>query len=321
MHWILTMYPKPGFPMESLIENVKLFLESQAQSWVFQHERGALAAEGSVSPAKDGSLPQEDGELKQIPCMSGKQVGCDESRMSQSQLHRDHLQIFVSFKSQRYFNALRVKFNSIEGCSPVHLEKARDRKQAAKYCSKSTTRVSGPWSKGIAQAMLTVDPPRDPLMGRNLHDWQTQVLAVAREEPDDRTIYWFWEPDGAVGKTSLCKHLVLTQSAAYVAGGAKDILYAIKTVMEASGPPRMVLFDIPRSSESRISWQSIEAVKNGLAFSSKYESGTIVFNCPHVFCFSNGPPETDKLSADRWSIHRIIKEDDNLTLDPELRDL
>jgi hypothetical protein len=39
--------------------------------------------------------------------------------------------------------------------------------------------------------------------------------------------------------------------------------------------------------------------------SVKYETSTLVFNCPHVFCFSNELPEFDKLSSDRWKIWYI----------------
>lgn len=163
----------------------------------------------------------------------------------------------------------------------------------------------------------------DPLAGTELWDWQEQVVAMCREVPDSRTIVWIWEPQGRTGKTSLCKHLVLTQGAHYVSGAAKDIIYSIAARMEEHGAPRIVLFDIPRcTAEQRISWQSIEQCKNGLAFSAKYESKPIVFDCPHLICFSNEEPDRGKLSADRWSIHRIIQEEEDgpWTLDPQLRD-
>lgn len=284
---MVTVYPKPGVDIEYVIDNVRRHLAVKGHKWVFQHERGATA--------------EADPE------------------------HRDHLQVFVSYRSQRMFSILRAQWNAIPGVAPVHLEKVQDRPSAVLYCSKSETRIAGPWSSGIPMKEMTADPPKDPLEGIEPYDWQRQVLALLAEPPDDRTIYWFWEPDGNVGKTALCKHLVLTRDAAYVSGAGKDILYAIGTQLAERGAPGIVIFDIPRSAESKISWGSIESIKNGLAFSAKYEAKTLVFNPPHVCCFANRSPEEAQLSADRWKIHRICREDPEgeeqiYTFDPELRD-
>ena len=35
------------------------------------------------------------------------------------------------------------------------------------------------------------------------------VVDILKTEPDERTIHWFWEPKGNVGKTTLCKWLVV----------------------------------------------------------------------------------------------------------------
>lgn len=227
----------------------------------------------------------------------------------------------MQYPSQRTFDQVRAAWNAIDGSKPCHAELCRSPKHARKYCSKSESRVAGPWSHGLKISDLTEVQARDPLEGKELRDWQEQVLAVCAEPPDDRTIIWIWEPEGKTGKTSLCKHLVLTRGAHYVSGAAKDIIYSIAARMDSAGAPGIILFDVPRCTEGRISWQSIEQCKNGLAFSAKYESKPIVFDCPHIICFSNEEPDRAKLSADRWSIHRIIEEDPGVwTLDPQLRD-
>lgn len=305
VHWMVTVYPQQHVDIEYVIDNVRRHLAMKAKAWVFQHERGMIASAALEAGAGAGAGAE----------------GADADPE-----HRDHLQVFVSYRSQRLFSVLRAQWNAVPGVRPVHLEKVQDKASSVLYCSKRETRVSGPWSSGIPMSQMTTDPPKDPLEGIEPYDWQQQVQALTCEPPDDRSIYWFWEPDGNVGKTALCKHLVLTKDAAYVSGAAKDILYAVGVQLAERGAPRIVIFDIPRSVEGRISWQSIEQIKNGLAFSAKYEAKTLIFDPPHVLCFANRPPEEAQLSADRWKVHRIFREDPEeeeviLTFNPELRDI
>ena len=51
--------------------------------------------------------------------------------------------------------------------------------------------------------------------------------------------------------------------------------------------------------------KTIESIKNGLVFSGKYEGAQLIFNRPHVICFSNSLPDTTMMSADRWKIVNI----------------
>jgi hypothetical protein len=54
----------------------------------------------------------------------------------------------------------------------------------------------------------------------------------------------------------------------------------------------------------------MENVKDGLFFSTKYESGMVRYNPPHVIVFANVPPDVTKMSADRWVIKEIGPEAD-----------
>ncbi len=128
-------------------------------------------------------------------------------------------------------------------------------------------------------------------------------MDIIAEDPDDRSIVWFWEEIGGVGKTALCKHICLTMKGAiYVSGKAIDIKYAV-AAMDVY--PKIVLMDIPRSAGDAVSWDAIESVKNGIFFSGKYEGKMITGNCPHVICFSNAEPDWSKLSVDRWKVYQI----------------
>ena len=67
----------------------------------------------------------------------------------------------------------------------------------------------------------------------------------------------------------------------------------------------IVIFDVPRDNGNKVSYKSIESIKNGVIFSSKYESGYKIFNSPHVIVFANCEPEYSSLSSDRWVVKNI----------------
>jgi len=119
-------------------------------------------------------------------------------------------------------------------------------------------------------------------------------------EPDDRTIVWVWEENGCAGKTQFCKYMALKHQATILGNGAfKDIAQALPD------NPKIVLFNITRDLEERINYSALEAVKDGLIFSGKYESKTKIFNSPHVVIFSNFEPRKESMSLDRWKIIKI----------------
>ncbi len=201
-----------------------------------------------------------------------------------------HLQGCVSYRNAVRFTTLKSL------CSRAHWEKCKDWNASKTYCSKLDTRNG--------TLFTNVDFPKDPLAGCTLRQWQVDVLSIADSEPNDRTINWFWEPVGNVGKTTLCKHIMLSdRRATYVSGNGKDILFSITNL---DPKPRVVLWDVPRSAEGYISYQAIESVKNGLFFSGKYESTTVLFDSPHVIIFANFEPDESKLSEDRWNIIEIL---------------
>jgi len=57
--------------------------------------------------------------------------------------------------------------------------------------------------------------------------------------------------------------------------------------MALPNDPKIVIFNFSRGLEERVNYNAIEAVKDGLIFSGKYESKTKIFNSPHVVIFCN----------------------------------
>lgn len=118
-----------------------------------------------------------------------------------------------------------------------------------------------------------------------------------------RKIYWFWEAKGCWGKTLLSKYFVDQMDAICVAGKAADAKFIIADCIKNTGEcPPIVILDIPRTNGNGVSYQAIEAIKNGILVNTKYESGMVRFNSPHVLIFANEPPDEFKLSGDRWII-------------------
>lgn len=207
-----------------------------------------------------------------------------------------HLQGYLEFKNPR-------SFKSIQKLLPkAHIEKAKgNRKQNFIYCTKE-----GKYHTNIKDIVIP-KPVKNPLDGKTLKPWQLEIINMIKEEPDDRSIYWYWEEKGNVGKTSLCKHLCLTTNCLIVNGKQNDMFNAILQWKEQKGDyPEIILVDIPRSCIDYVSWGAIEKIKDGLFYSGKYEGGMVTMNCPHLICLANCEPPVEKMSEDRWKIKQIL---------------
>jgi hypothetical protein len=196
-----------------------------------------------------------------------------------------HWQIYISLKTKEYFATVKNLFPH-----NAHIEPVKDGWKAANYCKKSDTRIEGPYDeKSVFLKTIT-----------NLYEWQKKILDNCLTEPDDRTINWIWESEGNRGKTQFCKYMAVKHKATVLGNGAfKDVAYALQE------NPKIVLFNITRDVEEKINYSVIEAVKDGMIFSGKYESKTKIFNSPHVYIFANFEPRVKAMSRDRWVITKI----------------
>nr|WAE42243.1 MAG: replication associated protein [Cressdnaviricota sp.] len=202
----------------------------------------------------------------------------------------EHLQGYIKFdKPCRPSETLPYK--------TIHWEKSKGGELSnTKYCSKSDTRSGGFFTniEGLEpEEKLEYDEP---------YGWQLEVLELIKTKPDKRQIHWYWEPKGQVGKTTLARYICAkNKNAIYIGGKSEDIKCAI---MQMEKKPKIVILGIPKEVE-QISYKALEEVKDGIFFSGKYESGMCLFNHPHVIVFSNRPPASGRLSADRIIEHRI----------------
>lgn len=178
----------------------------------------------------------------------------------------------------------------------IHWEKCRDIKGSIKYCSKEKTRNGEIFIKNIVleKPLKLID---------NLRDWQKDIINIIKEEPDDRTIRWYYDYKGNIGKTALCKYICVNFNAIYISGKSSDCKYMIVKYKESKGGfPDVVIFDIPRCNMDYINYEAIEKIKDGIFFSNKYECDMVIMNSPHLLIFANEEPDYNKLSSDRWTV-------------------
>jgi len=198
-----------------------------------------------------------------------------------------HLQFKVCFaKACRPCETIPIK--------EIHWEKSR-KWDGWQYCAKDDTAAGKRWAKGC-------DPP-ERLEIPEMTGWQLDMLEILKQKPDHRTIYWLWEPEGNFGKSAFARYCCCTESlnATLFGGKAADAKAGLALMKKK---PRICLLDVPRSVE-HISYTALEEIKNGVFFSSKYESGMVKMNHPHVVVLANEPPEFRKLSSDRWKVFNL----------------
>lgn len=158
--------------------------------------------------------------------------------------------------------------------------------------------------------------PKELKLISQLYPWQEAIIEKCKEEPDDRTINWIVDTKGCMGKTAFTKYMIHHHKALVAtAGSAKDIANLLVNSVEAGidlNDNCVFIFNFARDCD-KISYNALEAVKDGLMTNIKYEAKTLVFNSPHLWVFSNEYPNKSKLSEDRWKIW-FITENKNLEL-------
>lgn len=144
-----------------------------------------------------------------------------------------------------------------------------------------------------------------------LRNWQKDVVDIIEQPVNNRKIHWVWEHKGNVGKSELLNYLCVKYNAVELSGKVADMAYAY------NGEP-IVCFDIPRTAEDvdgkqesiRHLYNFAEKLKNKRVFSSKYESRSKIFECPHVIFFANFECDKSIWSEDRYNIINLNKNRD-----------
>lgn len=178
---------------------------------------------------------------------------------------------------------------------------------AQEYCMKDQTRVAGPYAKGN---LLQYQQPsgwdlKD--VRENPYPFQQKIYDDCKVKcKDDRTVNWVFDPKGCQGKSKLIKLLMHDKVAlALQYGAAKDLM---NLVINNPNQPAYV-FDLTRAKPKDFDgddlYSVMEAVKNGSVQNTKYQTGVLTMDPPHVWVFSNQLPNFEKLTGDRWKVWMI----------------
>lgn len=201
-----------------------------------------------------------------------------------------------------------MRFTEFSPDLRIHWEPTRLVVNAKNYCNKDSTRKPG----GQVRFGGGWIPKKELKIIEPTHPWQREVINLIQyTEPDDRKVYWYWSEKGGVGKSSLAKYLIHKFKALFIDEGKKADIMNLIFHADMDRDNCAVVIDIPRANGDKVSYKSIESIKNGCIYSPKYEGGYKLFNSPHVICFANCEPDYEQLSSDRWVVKQIDKIDEN----------
>ncbi len=149
---------------------------------------------------------------------------------------------------------------------------------------------------------------KDQYSGAILRPWQRTLLETLTQVPDTRTVHWYWDHAGNVGKTFMGAYVTHMHGALVLpVGKVHDMCYAL-----GNNQAPIYIFDIPRTYEDKLDgvYNLIEMVKNQRVSSYKYESTIINIPIAHVVVFANFEPDLSNpaMSKDRYNIVEIFQE-------------
>lgn len=191
-----------------------------------------------------------------------------------------------------------------------YLDKMKGKWEQQNYCTKDSNEIL------TNSEFKKYRKPMRVLKKEQLNAWELKIdNIIQHEEPDDRSIYWFYSKNGNMGKTTFCKYLTKSYGGCVIGGKSADSKNAIVNYIQNSDDgraPELVICPVPKSYDMEyLNYEAIEMIKDMYFYSGKYEGGQVNDDSPHLFVFSNEKPELDKMSADRWKVYEIIDKEGN----------
>ncbi len=145
------------------------------------------------------------------------------------------------------------------------------------------------------------------------YPWQLELLEILEEKPDNRKVYWIYDPVGGTGKTQMSKYLMMNEPDKYHVlqnppGGMRDAMTIINNALNTGWKAHAMIVNFTREKMENKFYGVLETIKDGIGTSVKYQGRTMVWPCPHLVIFANFLPDVDKMSADRWAVKQLDKQ-------------
>ena len=181
-----------------------------------------------------------------------------------------HLQGYIEFKTKKRPMGVFKEFNNI------HWEKCKGSKaQNIEYCKKD----------GKYHTNMKLPKPLKKLF-TELYDWEKTIIDIIKEEPDDRTIYWYYDKKCGAGKSTFCKYLHREFGAITLSGCASNMKNGVIQYSQANNGclPEIITINLPKTFKvgKHLSYTGVEELKDMFFYSGKYEGGMVDGNCPHT---------------------------------------
>jgi len=191
-----------------------------------------------------------------------------------------------------------TEFKLLKG---AHFEALKDYNDVKNYCNKAESH------DGLYRDCWGFPEPKYVEKIENFYEWEKDIIELLNKSPDKRSIYWFWEPIGCKGKTTFQKYIFSNYDECIVLSGkGSDMKNGIVDYLNTNKKlPKIILVNVPRSSQGFVSYTGLEEVKDMFFYSGKYEGGMVCGACPHLLCFANEEPDFRKMSEDRFIVKNI----------------
>lgn len=188
--------------------------------------------------------------------------------------------------------------------------------QIFSYVMKKDTRVDGPWDDRRTNRWV------DPVCAlKKPYVWQTECLARFAAQ-NNRQVLVIKGVAGNQGKSTMCMHLVHHKGALQIppelGSSGKDIAQFVYSLVDGGDAQedRAIVIDFPRAdfeaARTRTLYASIETLKSGHIYDTRYKGKMMYIKPPKVVLFCNEMPHSDHLSKDRWDILDVSEYEDKV---------
>jgi len=227
---------------------------------------------------------------------------------------RMHYQGRFELKGSRTGKKQLLKMFGVLGCTKNLTFRPELYGDSTDYCTKTETRISGPWYVGLSSYRR-----KNSIMTIRLRKWQQQLLnqleAPLAESLRDRKVIWVQDLVGGCGKSTFLKFLRFGQDSLIVRKlplDRPDRLRMFVCKVAEQTDVDVFAFDFTRTLDDDTSikslFQIIEELKNGYIVSAMFGKPLeILIDSPFVLIFTNEDISSyfHYLSMDRWCAYEI----------------